>query len=138
MSRSEKREAVFLLIYQYMLNDTPIEQIAESMTVEFELIATPEVFAEIVAMARSVIDYAAVSDEIISKYSKTRKVERIHKISVAVMRIALYEMNCVDDVPPLVSINEAVELCKKYADKVDSGFVNAILGGYYSEGETNE
>ena len=43
------------------------------------------------------------------------------------MRLAIYEMKFVDSIPVSVSINEAVELCKKYATKDDSAFVNGIL-----------
>ena len=67
-------------------------------------------------------------DSVIEKYSKGWKIGRISKVALAVLRLAICEMLYFDDIPVGVSINEAVELCKKYAAKDDSTFVNGILG----------
>ena len=67
-------------------------------------------------------------DSVISSNLKNWKLERISKVALAVLRLAIYEMSFVDEVPVSVSINEAVELCKKFAIKEDAAFVNGILG----------
>lgn len=66
-------------------------------------------------------------DKIISKYTDNWNISRMAVIDRNVMRMAVYEMLHRDDIPLNVSINEAIELAKKYGD-VDSGkFVNGIL-----------
>lgn len=50
-------------------------------------------------------------------------------MALSIMRLAVYEMLYVDDIPVSVSINEAVELAKKYGGDEDSSFVNGVLGG---------
>jgi N utilization substance protein B len=92
---------------------------------------TPE--QSIIDTAEAVTANAEAADEIINKYSATRKVTRIPKVVLALLRLALYEMDCADktEVPDKVAINEAVRLCKKYADEKDSRFMGGILGNYY-------
>jgi len=129
MTRREKREAAFLLLYQSQLNDDALEEIVENDLSEFELVSDESVI-NTVKLATANIPAA---DEIIERYSKTRKISRIAKISLSIMRLALYEMDCDPDTPDKVAINEAVELCKKYADESDRNFVNGVLGNYYKD-----
>jgi len=133
MNRRENREALFLLVYQSLFNDDSLEEIVKSNIDEFELTANPGELDALLAKAGAVIADSTKSHEIISKYSKTRKVERIPKVSVAIMRVALYEMEFDETVPDKVAINEAIELCKKYAGKQDCGFVSGVLGSYYRD-----
>jgi len=66
-------------------------------------------------------------DDVISKYADNWNISRMAVIDRNIMRMSVYEMLYRDDIPPNVSINEAIELAKKYGD-VDSGkFVNGIL-----------
>lgn len=66
-------------------------------------------------------------DEIISRHADNWNISRMAVIDRNIMRMAVYEMIYREDIPPNVSINEAIELAKKYGD-VDSGkFVNGIL-----------
>jgi len=130
LSKSQQREAVFLLLYQSSLNDDSIEDILEINIAELELTADP---VQTLENVKAVIGYAEKADEIIERYSKTRKVARMAKISLTVMRLAIYEMDCLseEEVPDKVAINEAIELCKKYAGGDDYKFVSGILGSYY-------
>jgi len=67
-------------------------------------------------------------DEIISKHSANWKLERVSRVSLSILRLALYEMRYMDDIPTEVSINEAVELAKKYDHDDGYTFINGILG----------
>ncbi len=69
-------------------------------------------------------------DDIIQTYSQGWKITRISRIAVAILRTALYEIIYVDDIPAKVSINEAVELSKKYEESETVSFINGILGSY--------
>lgn len=72
-------------------------------------------------------------DAYIEKYAKGRTLARISKIAKAVMRISIYEMLYIDDIPVSVSINEAVELAKQYDDDKTKAFVNGILNAVKEE-----
>ena len=61
-------------------------------------------------------------------YSKGWKTNRLPKVNLAILRLAIYEIKYVDDVPASVAINEAVELAKKYSGEGDYSFINGILG----------
>ena len=67
-------------------------------------------------------------DEIINKYSKSRKAARLPKVTLAILYVALYEMKNVEDVADSIAINEAVELAKKYASSNDASYINGVLG----------
>ena len=72
-------------------------------------------------------------DAYIEKYAKGSTLARISKIAKAVMRISIYEMLYIDDIPASVSINEAVELAKQYDDDKTKAFVNGILNAVKEE-----
>lgn len=55
------------------------------------------------------------------------------KVAISALRLAVFEMMFENDIPASVSINEAVELCKKFASEEDSSFVNGILGSIARE-----
>ena len=117
-----------------MLNDDTLTEIAQSMAGQYELPDSKTVhIPALVEAAEAVAANAEAADAIIGKYSKTRKVERIAKVCVAIMRVALFEMDCDEAVPDKVAVNEAIELCKKYADKADCAFVSGLLGNYYRD-----
>ena len=67
-------------------------------------------------------------DSIIDSVSNDWKVERISCVSIAVLRLAVFEIRFCDDIPSAVSINEAVALAKKYEGEDAAPFVNGILG----------
>ena len=73
-------------------------------------------------------------DEKIDKFALTYKVDRMEKVSLAILRVAVYEMFYVDDVPVAVAINEAVEMAKKFGSAECKNVVNGILGNISREG----
>lgn len=73
-------------------------------------------------------------DALINKYSQSRSTKRLPKPELAILRLAVCEMRCMDDVPVAVAIDEAVELAKAYGseDKAPA-FVNGVLGSIARE-----
>ena len=67
-------------------------------------------------------------DALIEKCSEKWSKKRISRISVSVLRIAIYEMLYMDEIPVKVSINEAVELAKRFDTEDSYTFVNGVLG----------
>ena len=72
-------------------------------------------------------------DTLIEKASKNWKPERISRVSRSVLRLAVYELLYIDDIPEKVSVNEAVELSKRFDEENSYTFVNGILGNIISE-----
>ncbi len=69
-------------------------------------------------------------DGIISKYSTNWSIHRIAVVDRNVLRIAIYEMLYDQGVPPVVSINEAVEIVKKYGMEESTSFINGVLNAF--------
>ena len=66
-------------------------------------------------------------DDVIAQFSRHWKVERIGKIEITLLRLAIFEMLYREDIPPKVAINEAVELAKQFGDDRSRTFVSGLL-----------
>jgi len=120
------REQAFTLLFEKeFFKDKPAEEIEEIYS---------ENIAPLSDYAKEVFEGAQLHieeiDGIIEKYLKGWKLSRISKVNLAILRLAIYEVDYVENVPENVAINEAVELAKKYSGKEDSAFINGILGSY--------
>ena len=82
------------------------------------------------ALVQLVYDHRIELNAYIEKYSKGWKVGRISKTASAIMRVAMYEILYMPDVPNGVAINEAVEIAKKYETPETVKFINGILGSF--------
>ncbi len=125
MNRYKQREQAFALIFQSLFSDSTPEEIFETAIEEETQIGdySKQLFF-------GVCENKEALDEIISNYSTGWKLNRISKVNISILRLAVYEINYIDDVPDSVAINEAVELAKKYSSQEDAGFINGILGAY--------
>ena len=79
------------------------------------------------SLALGAIENISEIDEAISKQAKNWKFDRIAKVDLAVLRLALYELLFRDDIPPIVSINEAIDLGKTFSNLESKRFINGIL-----------
>ena len=126
-TRSEARAAAFTQIFQLNQQGDDKGEMLEHL-----LNAIPECednLGYIQTVVNGVDEKSAELDEIIgANLKKGWTVQRISKVSLAILRLALFEMKYVDDVPEKVAINEAVELAKTYGGEEDAKFVNGILG----------
>lgn len=124
LTRREEREQAFILLFEKSFNpEMEIQELYET-AIENEIICESE-FSKNLAV--KVTENVEAIDAVIEKYSVKWKMSRISKVALAVMRLAICEIKYFDDIPVGVSINEAVEICKKYAAKDDYSFVNGIL-----------
>lgn len=125
ISRYKMREQAFILCFESLFSDTDIDELADNAGD-----ARDEFLSDYALIcAKGVRDYQEEIDALISDNLKEGwKINRISKVSLALLRLAIYEMNHCDDVPISVSINEAVELSKKYTVKDDTAFINGVLG----------
>lgn len=124
MNRTEEREQAFILVFEKIFRDETIEDIMEYAQEARDYINNEY----ITDVATGVYNNLDTIDKYVSENSKGWSINRISKVGLAAMRIAIYEMLYRSDIPVSVSINEAVELIKKYATVDDSAFANGILG----------
>ena len=68
-------------------------------------------------------------DTLITDNARGWKVSRISAVSRSILRLAVYEMLYCEDIPESVSLNEAIELCKKYDEEKARAFLNGVLNG---------
>lgn len=134
LTRSEAREQAFMLLFSKSFDDEPLEATIDDNAELYN--------GGICGYAQAVvtaIDSLQVEiDEIISKYLKKGwSISRISRPSLAILRLAVYEIKYLDSVPQSVSINEAVELSKKYSID-ESKFVNGVLGAFVRDIEAGE
>ena len=132
MTRREEREQAFILLFEKSFNqEIELEELYE-FAVENEAITGSEFVKNLLFETWENIEDI---DIFIEKYAHGWKISRISKVALAVLRLAICEIKFFEDIPVGVSINEAVELCKKYAAKDDAVFVNGILGSISKEAE---
>ena len=84
-------------------------------------------------LVKGVDEHAAELDGYIEKYSKGWKFSRIPLVASAIMRVAMFEVLYMQDIPNGVAINEAVEIAKKYETPETVKFMNGILGTFVRE-----
>lgn len=132
MKRREIRESAFKLVFESLFrDDTPDEIIALADDVD-EIVVNEDV----INLFKGTKEKTDELNNIIEKYSEKRQFERIPKVNIAVLQIALYEILYNEKVPLNVAINEAVLISKKYSQEADVNFVNGVLGAYSrAEGE---
>ena len=124
MNRKEARENAFLLLYEGVCkNDESAEEIFEKATAERELQTdayVKDVFFGVYAKTEAL-------EEVISKNLVGWKKERVSLVSMALLRLGAFEILFREDIPVKVSINECIELSKKYDDDKAYIFVNGVL-----------
>lgn len=123
MTRKQAREETFILIFERQFNNDPLDELLE-LAVEVRDIEPDDYIKQVFF---GVYEDVEELDKIISDCAVGWSILRISKTALAVLRLALFEIKFMTDIPVSVSINEAVELCKKYATKEDASFVNGIL-----------
>lgn len=126
MTRREERELAFILVFEKIFNDDlSVGEIIE-IALDAELIENDNLFA--ISLVQMTDEHTKEFDSIISENAVGWRLERLPKVSVAILRLALCEMFYVESIPVKVSANEAVELAKKFGTKDDASFINGVLG----------
>lgn len=140
MSRHNARIHAFHLVFQIPFHAEWDGKMLEGATVQY-LETLPDLFGEIKGLALSKEDQAFVAEEtggafsrlpeidgIITEKLKDWELDRIAKVDLALLRLAVYEIHFSPTVPAATAINQAVELAKLYGTDESPAFVNGILG----------
>ena len=143
MTRRELREHTFLLLFRKDFHEA--EEMEEQLTLYFEgieltddeqgeparyrVLTLPEGTDadEVKARFYDICSHRDEIDAVLAKAASGWKLNRIGKVELTLLRMALYEMRYDEQTPEKVAINEAVELAKKYGADASAGFINGVL-----------
>ena len=136
MSRHLAREIAFKIIFEYGFQDKDAEELfddyLELHSEEFKG-ASEDDLAYIKDVVTGVKTNLMTIDDKIKSKLKDWNFERISKVDMSVLRLAIYEIIYIKDIPEKVSVNEAVELCKMYGEDNSPSFVNGVLAKIMEE-----
>lgn len=142
MTRTAAREIAVHFVFELGFTDQTAEELlAEALNRKtFAAIGEEEpLYSEypneaqreyISKLVKGVYEHTPELDEYISKYAIGWKFSRMNRVAVAIMRVAMYEVLYMQDIPNAAAINEAVELVKHYEEPEVVSFVNGILGSF--------
>ena len=129
-NRRQSREAAFEILFEWSFNEYPVQDLLLGAADARD--ADPDEFA--LRIISNVIEHYQQLDALIESRSENWKITRISRVTLAALRIAFCELEYFDDVPTGATINEAVELVKKYGTEDEAAYLNGILGAYAREG----
>ena len=134
MSRKKARDNAFKCVYQLEFMDKQnVEEILAYCFVENENIEEEKKYIN--KVLNGICEHIEEIDEIILSKLKNWSLERIAKIDLAILRLAIYEINYVSDIPVKVSANEAVEVAKTYGNPDSKSFVNGVIAKVIQDGK---
>ena len=129
--RREGREAAVQFLYQFDVNRQPVDELLVSFWKlrsgpgKAEASAKTKTFTE--ELVKGVTAHFAEIDALITKFTANYEIHRIAVVDRNILRVGIYEMQHCTDVPPVVCINEAIEVAKKFGSEESGRFVNGIL-----------
>lgn len=133
--RRQARELALRAHYAYVMSGSPAEQIVQDM------IAHSDVDEKVKKFATELFEKSITHKEQIDGYIIERaynwEFERIAVLDKIIMRIAISEFLFFEDIPPKVSIDEAIEIAKKYSTEKSGPFINGVLDGVYLQLKKN-
>lgn len=128
MSRKLTRESIMNTLYQMeMHQDFNPASFVAYMT---DNVLDPKELEFAKSVVDAFADHKEAVDESVSAHLKGWTIERISKVDLSIVRLAITEILYIDSLTPAISINEAVNLAKKYSDDESAVFVNGILGEF--------
>lgn len=123
MSRRKSREQAFVFLFESTFGLQSMDEIITNA----ELIREETVEPFTKELFEGTLNKQNLLDEYIEKNLNGWNKDRLSRTAISILRLAVFEMMFVDDIPLNVSINEAVELAKKYSTKQESAYINGVL-----------
>lgn len=130
MTRRELRENVFMMLFRVEFHNE--DEMPEQLVLFEEELGTLSAAdsAHINDKCREIFDKLPELDAAINAVATGWKTTRMSKVDLSILRLAVYEMKYIDDLDNKISINEAVELAKKYGTDESASFVNGVLAKF--------
>lgn len=136
MGRKRARESTMKLLYQMEMNNDFSDNI---INIFFENNKFDEKEKEYILEAvNKIIENLEKIDSHIEKNINNWELNRLSKIDLCILRVAVYEIMHRPDIPIEVSINEAIEISKKYSSSESSRFINGVLGSIVRSNDIND
>jgi N utilization substance protein B len=129
--RRQARECVFQGLYAMEISQDPEDKIFGDISKRFSFDEDTESFAS--SLYKKTLDQRQFLEQTISRFLENWELGRIALLDNLILKMAVCELLFFDDVPPKVSISEAIEMAKKYSTDDSSGFVNGILDSVFRE-----
>ena len=126
MTRREAREQALAMIFEMNFNDNSVDEMVDNALI-FRDEAVDEYAVQIAQQVRL---HWEDNLSAVEQYSKKWKANRLPKMTLAILMLAMTELAHIKDAPVGAVINEAVELAKKYAGPEDASYINGVLVGY--------
>ncbi len=123
MSRRKSREQAFIFLFESTFGLQSMDEIM----INSELVREEKVEPFTKELFEGTLSKQSLLDEYIEKNLNGWNKDRLSRTAISILRLAVFEMMFVDDIPSNVSINEAVELAKKYSTKQESAYINGVL-----------
>lgn len=133
MSRKLSREKAMELVFSVMLSKESHEEAIETFVDNYEGNIKEIDLTYITAVLKGIEEKKEYIDNIIKENLQKWTIDRISKINLAILRLGVFEMEFLDDVPAKVAINEALELTRKYSDEKSVSFINGVLDKVYKD-----
>ena len=127
MNRKKSREKAMELLFSMEISKNSYEETIECFVEDYEMDLKTIDLEYIKEVMKSVVDHKEEIDEIIKNSLINWTIDRVSKVNLTIVRLAISEMLYINDVPEVVAINEAIELTKKYSDDKSVSFVNGAL-----------
>ena len=136
MNRRSLREQVFKLLFRVEFNLKEEMEEQCRLFLEHEDIEIEETDAEyIVGKYTAIHEKLEEIDSMVNEKAKGWSTDRMGKVDLTIIRLAVYEMKFDDTIPEGVAINEAVELAKKFGQDEPAGFINGVLAKFVEKAE---
>lgn len=130
MTRSEQRQCIVALVYEKTFHpEEPVSELID-LAVEARQLKTDPF---IVRAANGVYEHLEQIDELIGAHCIGWKLQRIPRVPLSILRVAVYELLFESEIPTGATINEAVELAKTYGGEKDASYINGVLGAIVRE-----
>jgi len=126
--RTQAREYALQMLYEIDITQDPLKEVIENFwqsQSEENISKEVKEFAEF--LTKGVIDNLNQINSLISQYSQNWDIKRMAVVDRNILRLASFEILFCQDIPPKVSINEAIELAKRFSSQESAKFVNGIL-----------
>lgn len=127
MTRRELREHIFLMLFRKDFHEA--DELKEQMELYISELEEPslEDYAYLTQRFNLIVERLEEIDVILSEASSGWKLNRMSKVDLTILRLAVFEMRFDEDIPVKVAINEAVEMAKRFGGDESPGFINGVL-----------
>ncbi|MGN0704929.1 MAG: transcription antitermination factor NusB [Lentihominibacter sp.] len=132
MTRNEAREILMQIVFEMESARTMNAETAEKL-------AEDRLSGNHISRGKNLLKYITEHieeiDHEINTHSRSWKTGRMPKVDLAIMRLSIGEVRACDDIPTAVSVNEAINLARKYSTPQSSRYIHGVLGSVFRENE---